>query len=48
MFADVTERDRAKKRVSNRMQQHVGVRVAKQATLVRDRDAAHDERTAGN
>lgn len=43
MLADVAQAGRAEQRVDDRVQQHVGVRMAEQAQTVRDRDPADDQ-----
>ena len=46
MPADVAERRRAKQRVNDGVQQHVGVGMAEQTERVRDLDPADDELAA--
>ena len=47
VLADVAERGRAEQRVDHRVGEHVGVGVAGEPLLVRDVDAAEDQRAAG-
>ena len=44
--ADVAEPGRAEQRIGDRMQQHVGIRMAEQAGAVRHLDAAQDQLAA--
>jgi hypothetical protein len=46
MAADVAQRGRAEERVGDGVQQRIGVGMAQQALLVRDGDAAQDQRAA--
>ena len=46
--AEVAQRERAQQRVADRVQQHVGVASGRQAALVRNVDAAQDQRPAGD
>ena len=47
MHAEVAQRERAKQRIGDRVQQHVGVRVSGETAVVRNGHAADDERTSG-
>ena len=48
MPADVAQRRRAEQRVADRVQQHVGVAVAREALVVRNLDAADHEPAPGD
>ena len=48
VHADVAERERAQQRIRDGVRQHIGVRVAFQAELGWNRNAAQDQRPAGS